>query len=81
MRTFTARQAAQRLRVHRTTILYWRSHGWLDTNGQRHHLTPVGTDPLTGATLFDWDELLNAERDTRRKSQRSHRASRKLVTA
>jgi hypothetical protein len=80
MVAYTARQAAERLRVHRTTILYWRSHGWLDTNGQRHHLDAVGTDPLTGAVLFDWNELLNAERDTRRKAQRSHRRSRQLAT-
>ena len=79
MRTFTARQAAERLRVHRTTVLYWASHGWLDTNGQRPYLTPVGTSP-TGATLFPESELLDAERDTRRKAQRSHRNSRRLAT-
>lgn len=80
MATYTARQAAQRLRVHRTTILYWRSHGWLDADGNRRSLTAIGTDPSTGAVLFDWNELLDAERDTRRKAQHSHRVSRKLAT-
>jgi len=80
MAAYTARQAAERLRVHRTTVLYWASHGWLDADGQRHRLTVMGTSD-NGAALFDERQLLDAERDTRRKSQRSHRASRKLVAA
>jgi hypothetical protein len=80
MAAYTARQAAQRLRVHRTTVLYWHSHGWRNPDGERQHLTAVGV-AANGAILFDENELLDAERDTRRKAQRSHRASRKLVTA
>jgi len=78
---YTARQAAERYRVHRTTILYWASHGWLDQDGRRHQLQPVGTHPTTGATLFDEADLVTAEHQTRAKRQRSHRRSRKPVAA
>lgn len=80
MAAYTARQAAQRLRVTRATIHMWHTRGWLDAQGERQHLTPIGT-AANGATLFDENELLDAERDTRRKAQRSHRASRRLVPA
>lgn len=81
MAAYTARQASGRLRVHRTTVLYWASHGWLDPEGDRQHLAAVGTDPDTGATLFDEEQLLTAEQQTRAKRQRSHRRSRRLVAA
>jgi hypothetical protein len=81
MHTYTASQAAQRFRVHRTTVLAWASRGWRDANGQQHQLEPVGTDPTTGAQLFRWDQLVTAEHETRSKRQRSHRRSRQLVTA
>lgn len=77
MPAYTAAQAAQRLRVHRTTVLAWCSRGWLDADGQRHHLTITGTDRTTGAALFDEAELLQAEQQTRSKRQRSHRRSRR----
>lgn len=77
----TARQAAERYRVHRTTVLYWASHGWIGPDGQRQHLTIAGTDPSTGAATFDENELLTAEQQTRAKRQRSHRRSRQLVDA
>lgn len=77
MAAYTARQAAERYRVHRTTVLYWASHGWLDTQGQRHHLAITGADPATGAALFDEAELVRAEQQTRSKRQRSHRRSRR----
>ncbi len=82
MAAYTAREAAERLRVHRTTVLRWNSRGWIDPDGERRYLNPLPElDPTTGATLFDWDELLTAEQQTRAKSQRSHRASRQLVAA
>lgn len=81
MAAYTARQAAERLRVHRTTILTWASRGWLDPQGERHWLTVAGSDPATGAALFDENDLLTAEQQTRTKRQRSHRRSRKLVAA
>lgn len=80
MAAYTARQAAHRYKVHRTTVLYWHSHGWLDTEGVRHHLTSLGYNDA-GALLFDELELVQAEQETRSKRQRSHRASRRrLVT-
>jgi len=78
MAAYTARHAAQRYRVHRTTILYWHSHGWLDNDGTRHHLNPVGYNDA-GALLFDELELVQAEHETRSKRQRSHRASRRIL--
>lgn len=76
----TARQAADRLRVHRTTINMWQSKGWLDPEGQRRHLDIKGLTP-DGVRLYDWGQLLEAEQQTRAKSQRSHRASRRLIPA
>lgn len=90
MRTLTARQAAERYRVHRTTILYWHSHGWRDPNtGELRSLTAVidpatgkpMVDRMTGAKLFDEAELVIAEQQTRAKAQRSHRRSRQLAAA
>jgi CRISPR/Cas system Type II protein with McrA/HNH and RuvC-like nuclease domain len=81
MAAYTARQAAERYRVHRTTVLYWASHGWLNPAGERHYLTVLGADPTTGAALFDDAELVTAEQETRSKRQRSHRRSRRLVNA
>lgn len=90
MRTFTARQAAERYRVHRTTVLYWHSHGWIDPNTGKHRHLPAAinpttgqplTDPLTGAKLFHEADLIEAEQQTRAKRQRSHRASRRLLAA
>ena len=80
MAAYTASQAAQRLHVKRPTVHMWHTRGWLDAQGERHHLTLVGFD-ANGARLYDENELLDAERDTRRKAQRSHRASRRLVPA
>lgn len=85
----TARQAGQRYGVHRTTILYWHTHGWINNQGVHQHLPAVlnphtGTpllDPQTGAKLFDERDLVIAEQATRAKTQRSHRASRRLITA
>lgn len=81
MAAYTARQASERLRVRRTTVLMWHTRGWLDPDGQRQHLDIVGTDPQTGALKFDEEQLLTAEQQTRAKPQRSHRRSRKLVAA
>lgn len=83
MTTYTATQAAERLRVHRTTVLSWHSRGWKDPEHPKQtlKLTIVGTDPETGALKFDEGELLTAEQQTRAKRQRSHRRSRRLVTA
>lgn len=89
-RLLTASQAAPRFHVHRTTVLYWHSHGWRDPDtGQLRSLSPVldpvtdepMTDPRTGARLFDEAELVVAEQQTRAKRQRSHRSSRRLVAA
>lgn len=76
----TAREAAPRLRVHRTTINMWHSKGWLDPNGQRRRLDIMGFTP-DGARLYDWGQLLDAEQATRAKTQRSHRRSRRLIPA
>lgn len=89
-RLLTASQAAPRFRVHRTTVLYWHSHGWRDPNtGQLRSLSTVldpvtgelMTDPRTGARLFDEAELVVAEQQTRAKAQRSHRRSRQFAAA
>lgn len=78
MAAWTATQAAERLRVKRPTIHMWHTRGWLDPDGNRHHLTIIGhTD--AGARLYDEAELVTAEQQTRAKRQRSHRASRRLV--
>lgn len=44
----------------------WQFRGWLDANGERRHLTARGTDVLLA-------DVFIAERDTRRKPERSHR--------
>lgn len=76
----TAREAAAKLRVHRTTVNMWHYKGWLDPEGERQHLTVRGTAP-NGGRLFAWSELVEAEQQTRSKRQRSHRRSRRLATA
>lgn len=76
----TAREAAAKLRIHRTTVNMWHSKGWVDSEGQRQHLTLMSFD-ANGTRLFDWAELVVAEQQTRAKAQRSHRAARKLVAA
>lgn len=80
MRTFTARQAAERYKVRRTTVHMWHTRGWITPTGQRRHLTAIGTNDH-GARLYPEHELIDAEQHTRSKQQRSHRASRKLVAA
>lgn len=80
MAAYTARQAAGRLRVTRTAVHLWHTRGWIDPEGQRRHLTVTGHTEQ-GARLYDWADLLDAERDTRAKRQRSHRASRRLIAA
>lgn|GEM_PF-5429820 len=69
---YTARQASEKLRVSRHAVSMWKTKGWLDSEGNRRHLTVVGHD-CCGAAQFDWSELTLAERDTRRKTNRSHR--------
>lgn len=81
MHTYTASQAGHKFHVDRTTVLAWGSRGWVDEHGQRHRLTPVGIDSATGAQLFPWAELVQAEQQTRSKRQRCHRRSRQLATA
>jgi len=75
---YTARQAAARYKVTRSTIHMWHTRGWLDPEGERHHLTNKGYNE-TGALLFDELELVQAEHETRSKRQRSHRASRRVL--
>lgn len=84
----TARQAGERYGVHRTTILYWHTHGWINADGHHQHLpaltNPAGEpllDRQTGARLFDECDLVIAEQQTRAKAQRSHRRSRRLIPA
>ncbi|WP_146148187.1 helix-turn-helix domain-containing protein [Glycomyces artemisiae] len=90
MANYTAAQAAERFRVHRTTVLSWRNRGWCDPDTGKHRtlspaLDPVtGTplkDPKTGALLFPESELVLAEQQTRAQHRRSHRRSRALVSA
>ena len=80
MAAYTARQAAERYRVKRTTVHMWHTRGWINPDGERRHLTVVGIDD-NGARLYPENELVEAEQQTRSKRQRSHRASRKLVAA
>ena len=42
----------------------WRCRGWLDTDGQRHHLEVAERD-RHGRPLYRWADLLHAERTTR----------------
>ncbi|GAA2159309.1 hypothetical protein [Glycomyces lechevalierae] len=83
MATYTATEAAERLRVHRTTVLSWHSRGWKNPDNPHEtiRLEIVGTDPITGALKFDEEQLLTAEQQTRAKRQRSHRRSRRLIPA
>lgn len=80
MASYTAAQAAQRLRVKRPTVHMWHTRGWLDPQGQRQYLTLVGHNK-DGARLYDEAELVIAEQQTRAKPQRSHRRSRQLAAA
>lgn len=80
MAQYTATQAAQRFRVKRPTIHMWHTRGWLDPDGTRRHLTVTGYN-TDGARLYDEAELLQADKQTRAKRQRSHRRSRRLVPA
>lgn len=80
MRTLTAREAAERYKVRRTTVLMWHTRGWLNPDGERQYLTLIGHND-DGARLFDEAELVIAEQQTRAKPQRSHRRSRQLAAA
>jgi hypothetical protein len=47
-------------------VKMWRLRGWLTGKGERRHVRHDGTGYLL-------DDVLDAERDTRRKPERSHR--------
>lgn len=47
-------------------VKMWRLRGWLTSKGERRHVRHDGTGYLL-------DDVLDAERDTRRKPERSHR--------
>lgn len=64
---FVSRQdAALSAGVTVDVIKKWLSRGWLDEHGQRRKLRADGM-------LVNLDDVDQAERDTRRKSARSHR--------
>lgn len=58
--------AAKAAGVTRFVIKTWQFRGWLDRHGERRKLTAQGTDVLLA-------DVFVAERDTRRKPERSHR--------
>lgn len=60
-----ASDAARALGCSIHVILMWRSRGWLDRDGQRHHLEVADRDRRTRRPLYRWDDLLVAERSTR----------------
>ncbi|MFC4335197.1 hypothetical protein [Salininema proteolyticum] len=69
----TARQAAGQFLVAPSTVITWHTRGWKDPHtGKTRKVELVGYDS-DGARLYLWDDLLAAERDTRR----SHRSRRK----
>jgi hypothetical protein len=47
-------------------VKMWRLRGWLTARGERRHVRHNGSGYLL-------DDVLEAERDTRRKPERSHR--------
>lgn len=63
-------QAAYKAGVTVEVIDSWRWRGWIDKEGHRRKLTVVkqGRTPV-----FIVAEVMQAERDTRSKSERSHR--------
>jgi DNA-binding transcriptional MerR regulator len=68
----TASQASQRLRVNPKAIRHWHTRGWTNQNGQRQQLNVAGHN-RKGVRLYYFNELVIAERDTRQKTNRSHR--------
>lgn len=62
----TRRQAAFLAKVTEDVIKQWRYRGWIDSEGKRRHLTVDN-----GRYLHS--DVMEAERDTRQKVQRSHR--------
>lgn len=69
---FTAREAAGRFRMCPKAVSMWHSKGWINEHGTRQFLEIQGYAD-NGAAQYAWQELLFAERDTRRKTNRSHR--------
>lgn len=59
-----ASDAARALGCSLHVILMWRNRGWLDRDGQRHHLEVAERDRCD-RPLYRWDDLLQAERTTR----------------
>lgn len=64
----TRRQAAFLAKVTVDVVKQWRYRGWIATDGNRRYLTVVN-----GRYLYS--DVMDAERDTRKKKQRSHRRS------
>lgn len=66
----TRNQAAFKAGVTVEVIDSWRWRGWIDRDGQHRKLAVVkrGRTPV-----FILEEVMEAERDTRRKPERSHR--------
>lgn len=62
----TRRQAAHVAGVTEAVIKQWRYRGWIDSEGERRQLRVKD-----GKYLYS--DVMEAERDTRNKAQRSHR--------
>jgi hypothetical protein len=58
--------AALAARVTPAVVKMWRLRGWLTATGERRHVRHDGSG-------YHIDDVLEAERDTRRKPERSHR--------
>lgn len=74
MNVLTARQASERLGMTPNAVSMWASRGWINDAGERQHLTVIAR--TRQGAWFSWNELVIAERDTRRKRNRSHRRTR-----
>jgi len=61
-------------------ISVWGKRGWVTPNGQRRHLTVVGTTPR-GQMLFRYGDILDAEGDTRSNPNSSRSAVRRMAAA
>jgi len=67
---YTGKQAAEFFHTTINVILMWRNRGWIDDDGQRHHL-PVADHDDNGRPRYRVGDLFEAERGIRRSRERT----------